>query len=104
MDLDLKKLDQLWDDFLKRWPAEDLPKMRLKDYSLAKKLGGGDSYTYWLEFVLDELGGIGGGRLSEVRHFSPRSRKGSRRLADRPRIRIRVEGIGDIGRRGFFRG
>lgn len=47
MDLDLKKLDQLWDDFLKRWPAEDLPKMRLKDYSLAKKLGGGDSYTYW---------------------------------------------------------
>lgn len=74
MDLDLKKLDQLWDDFLKRWPAEDLPKMRLEDYSRVKKMSGGDSFTYWLEFALDELGGIGGGSSHKfvIFHRSPK--------------------------------
>lgn len=48
----------LWDEFLSEWPASRLASMTLDEYSQA---GSVDSFTYWLEVRLKELGNIGGG-------------------------------------------
>ncbi len=48
----------LWDEFLKVWPVARLATMTLDEYTLA---GSKDSFTYWIESRLDELGSIWGG-------------------------------------------
>ena len=48
----------LWDEFLTVWPASRLSTMTLDEYSQA---GSKDSFTFWIESRLDELGSIWGG-------------------------------------------
>lgn len=50
----------LWDEFLKRWPVSRLAKMTLDEYNKTGSTGSGGSFTYWLEYRLRKLGGIGG--------------------------------------------
>jgi 5-methylcytosine-specific restriction protein B len=50
--------EALWDDFLNRWPLEDLPAMQLEKYS---QLGGQDGFTYWLEAKTEGIGSVWGG-------------------------------------------
>lgn len=55
---DFQEQYALWDEFLATWPTSRLATMTLDDYSLA---GSKDSFTYWIESRLDELGSIWGG-------------------------------------------
>ena len=57
----------LWDKFLTVWPASRLTKMSLDEYSHA---GSKDSFTYWIESGLDELGSIWGGSSFKFGVFS----------------------------------
>lgn len=58
---------QVWDEFLKTWPLERLKNMTLDEYSQA---GSKDTFTYWLESRLDNLGGIWGGSAFKFGVFS----------------------------------
>lgn len=49
---------RLWDEFLQAWPRERLASMTLPDYI---RCGSQESFTYWLEFKLADLGSIKGG-------------------------------------------
>lgn len=64
---DFQKQYALWDEFLSIWPASRLAKMRLDEYSQA---GSKDSFTYWIESRLDELGSIWGGSSFKFGVFS----------------------------------
>jgi 5-methylcytosine-specific restriction protein B len=57
----------LWDEFLTVWPASRLATMTLDEYSQA---GSKDSFTYWIESGLDELGSIWGGSAFKFGVFS----------------------------------
>lgn len=47
-----------WDEFLAKWPLEKLEQMTLEEYTNA---GSKDSFTYWIEAKLENLGSIWGG-------------------------------------------
>lgn len=47
-----------WDEFLAKWPLEKLEQMTLEEYTNA---GSRDSFTYWIEAKLENLGSIWGG-------------------------------------------
>ena len=64
---DFQKQYALWDEFLSVWPAPRLATMTLDDYSQA---GSKDSFTYWIESRLDELGSIWGGSSFKFGVFS----------------------------------
>ncbi|MCC8402021.1 AAA family ATPase [Paraburkholderia sp. MMS20-SJTN17] len=49
---------QDWDKFLQEWPLERLRSMSIHDYT---KAGSKDSFVYWLEIRLGNLGNISGG-------------------------------------------
>ncbi|WP_232008741.1 hypothetical protein [Sutterella megalosphaeroides] len=49
---------RLWDEFLQAWPRERLASMTLSDYIRCRSQ---ESFTYWLEFKLADLGSIKGG-------------------------------------------
>ena len=53
---------QLWDDFLARWPREELHKLTLAQYVSIKDKDTtkNDSFIYWLETVTTDLGSIQG--------------------------------------------
>lgn len=57
----------LWDEFLAVWPASRLASMTLDEYTQA---GSKDSFTYWIESRLDELGSIWGGSAFKFGVFS----------------------------------
>lgn len=57
----------LWDEFLKIWPASRLTTMTLDEYTQA---GSKDSFTYWIEFGLEDLGSIRGGSAFKFGVFS----------------------------------
>jgi 5-methylcytosine-specific restriction protein B len=57
----------LWDEFLAIWPRERLATMTLNEYSQA---GSKDSFTYWIESRLDEMGSIWGGSSFKFGVFS----------------------------------
>lgn len=57
----------LWDEFLAVWPRTRLATMTLDDYSQA---GSKDSFTYWIESRLDEMGSIWGGSSFKFGVFS----------------------------------
>lgn len=57
----------LWDQFLSVWPASRLATMTLDEYS---QVGSKDSFTYWIESRLDELGSIWGGSSFKFGVFS----------------------------------
>ena len=65
-----EELYSLWDEFLSSWPASRLAKMTLDEYS---KAGSKESFTYWLESGLDELGSIWGGSAFKFGVFSRKS-------------------------------
>ena len=50
--------DQIWDEFLAKWPIEKLGVMTLNEYTHE---GNKDTFTYWIEHRTSQLGGIGGG-------------------------------------------
>lgn len=64
---DFQKQYALWDEFLSVWPASRLATMTLDEYSQA---GSKDSFTYWIESGLDELGSIWGGSAFKFGVFS----------------------------------
>lgn len=64
---DLQKQYALWDEFLGVWPASRLATMTLDEYSQA---GSKDTFTYWIESGLDELGSIWGGSSFKFGVFS----------------------------------
>ncbi|WP_114716643.1 McrB family protein [Vibrio cholerae] len=64
---DFIKQYALWDEFLSVWPAARLQTMTLDEYSQA---GSKDSFTYWIESGLDELGSIWGGSSFKFGVFS----------------------------------
>ncbi|MGF1901119.1 AAA family ATPase [Aliivibrio sifiae] len=47
----------LWDEFLSRWPRENLPNLTLEEYV---SVNDTDTFTYWLETKTRELGSIQG--------------------------------------------
>ncbi|KAB2843453.1 MAG: AAA domain-containing protein [Burkholderiales bacterium] len=64
---DFQKQYALWDEFLTVWPATRLATMTLDDYTQA---GSKDSFTYWIESRLDEMGSIWGGSAFKFGVFS----------------------------------
>lgn len=64
---DFQQQYALWDEFLSAWPASRLVTMTLDEYSQA---GSKDSFTYWIESRLDELGSIWGGSSFKFGVFS----------------------------------
>ena len=64
---DVQKQYALWDEFLSVWPASRLATMTLDEYTQA---GSKDSFTYWIESRLDELGSIWGGSSFKFGVFS----------------------------------
>ncbi|MEN1910946.1 hypothetical protein P5Z57_28165, partial [Pseudomonas sp. CD3(2023)] len=64
---DFQKEYALWDEFLSIWPASRLACMTLDEYTQA---GSKDSFTYWIESRLDELGSIWGGSSFKFGVFS----------------------------------
>ena len=64
---DFQKQYALWDEFLTVWPASRLATMSLDEYTQA---GSKDSFTYWIESRLDELGSIWGGSAFKFGVFS----------------------------------
>lgn len=55
---DSKKQQELWDQFLKAWPISRVEKMTIEEYTNTEK---NDSFTYWLEARLTDLGSMWGG-------------------------------------------
>lgn len=64
---DIEQLYALWDEFLKEWPAQRLRTMTLDEYIQA---GSKDTFTYWLEWRLRDLGSIRGIGASKFGIFS----------------------------------
>lgn len=64
---DFREQYALWDEFLEVWPATGLATMTLDEYTQAESK---DSFTYWIEQRLKELGGIGGGSAFKFGVFS----------------------------------
>lgn len=52
-----KILHQLKQKFLEKWPAKDLENLTLAEYSNLNK----DSFTYWIEHIVNDLGSVKGG-------------------------------------------
>ena len=50
--------EQKWNEFLEKWPLSRIKEITIEDYT---KAGSRESFTYWLESELDQLGSIGGG-------------------------------------------
>lgn len=57
----------LWNEFLKKWPLDRLATMSLDEYTQA---GSQDSFTYWIESRLDQMGSIWGGSSFKFGVFS----------------------------------
>ncbi|BAO29671.1 McrB family protein [Sulfuritalea hydrogenivorans] len=64
---DLKEHYRLWDEFREKWPVSRLAKMELHEYTSA---GSKESFTYWIEKRLEDLGSIWGGSSFKFGVFS----------------------------------
>lgn len=69
---DFQQQYALWDEFLTAWPRTRLATMTLDEYNQA---GSTDSFTYWIESALDELGSIWGGSAFKFGVYSRRDTK-----------------------------
>jgi hypothetical protein len=56
--METDKRNELWNEFLKAWPADRIPSMRLEEYI---QIGGKDTFAYWIEAKMESLGSIWGG-------------------------------------------
>lgn len=63
----VERRSDIWDEFLNRWPLENLLGMALVDYSQA---GNKDCFVYWLESKTEALGSIWGGSAFKFGVFS----------------------------------
>jgi 5-methylcytosine-specific restriction protein B len=79
---DFQKQYALWDEFLTVWPAPRLATMTLDEYTQA---GSKDSFTYWIESRLDELGSIWGGSAFKFGVFSRKDTE-VRESAEKPQL------------------
>jgi 5-methylcytosine-specific restriction enzyme B len=70
-DHELLKNEQLWDEFLQIWPIERLKSMTLEEYTSS---GANDSFTYWMEAKLANLGSIWGGSSFKFGIYSRRDK------------------------------
>ena len=59
--------ESVWDRFLKAWPLERLRNMTLEEYTQS---GDKDTFTYWIEVLLDEYGSIWGGSAFKFAIYS----------------------------------
>ena len=64
---DFQQQYKLWKKFLDKWPISRLAKMKLDEFT---KVGSKDSFTYWIESHLDEMGSIRGGSAFKFGVFS----------------------------------
>ncbi|MEW5972970.1 MAG: AAA family ATPase [Pseudomonadota bacterium] len=64
---DFQRQYALWDEFLATWPRTRLATMTLDEYTQA---GSKESFTYWIESRLDEMGSIWGGSAFKFGVFS----------------------------------
>lgn len=55
------ELQQLYQEFVKRFPRRNLPNLTLEEYTIGKP----DSFCYWLEFKTRNLGSVSGGSASK---------------------------------------
>jgi hypothetical protein len=55
------ELQQLYQEFIKRFPRENLPSLTLGEYAIGKP----NSFCYWLEFKTRHLGSVSGGSSSK---------------------------------------
>lgn len=62
----------IWDEFLKEWPLERVRKMTLQEYTEA---GSQDTFTYWMEARLADMGSIWGGSAFKFGVYSRRDTK-----------------------------
>jgi 5-methylcytosine-specific restriction protein B len=69
---DLQQQYALWDEFLSVWPLERLATMTLDEYTQA---GSKDSFAYWIESRLEELGSMWGGSAFKFGVFSRKDTK-----------------------------
>ena len=62
MKLNPEKAEELWTDFVERWPLDKLNDLTLEQYTqVLGEQAVGDSFTYWLESKTEEIGSIWGG-------------------------------------------
>lgn len=64
---DFQQQYALWDAFREKWPVSRLAKMELHEYTSA---GSKESFTYWIEKRLEDLGSIWGGSSFKFGVFS----------------------------------
>lgn len=69
---DYDELYTLWDKFTDTWTEDKLQMMELSDYT---KAGDKESFSYWLESRLDQLGSIWGGSAFKFGIFSRKDKK-----------------------------
>lgn len=86
---DIEQLYTLWDEFLKEWPAQRLRTMTRDEYTQA---GSKDTFTYWLEWRLRDLGSIRGRGASKFGIFS-RANDDPKKVMAGCAIAIRMPGI-----------
>jgi 5-methylcytosine-specific restriction protein B len=72
---DFQQQYALWDEFLSVWPVSRLASMTIDQYT---KAGSTDTFTYWIESGLDEMGSIWGGSAFK---FGVYSRKDTEKKA-----------------------
>lgn len=68
-----KTPEQIWDNFLERWPLESLQDLTLLQYS---SVGETDTLTYWLEVVTEDLGSMWGGSSFKFGIYSRKDKTG----------------------------
>ncbi len=71
MNEDIIKRENLWTEFLQRWPLDSLHNMILEQYSQA---GDTDCFVYWLEAKTEELGSIWGGSAFKFGIYSRKNK------------------------------
>lgn len=69
---DYDELYALWDKFTATWSMEKLDAMELPGYT---KAGDKDTFSYWIESRLDQLGSIWGGSAFKFGIFSRKDKK-----------------------------
>ncbi len=77
MRISISEAEEIWNNFLQRWPLEKLSQITLQEYT---KSGGSDCFTFgWLEKSTENLGSIWGGSAFK---FGVYSRKNQSDKAD----------------------
>ncbi len=68
IDMSELTLNQLWDDFLDRWPIENLPHLTIEEYT---DINNQDTFCYWVEQKTYDIGSIQGNTSFKFGIFKP---------------------------------